>query len=111
MVSDFKFDKRYYNVLEVNKTNYEQCNDREFLRNITKGGRDVDELEETRPYYYISSGGYCYQGMKLAINVQIKPAPAPAPHKSESSSHKGSALVVILMPAIAFASMLLQYYY
>ncbi|XP_052191030.1 lamin-like protein [Diospyros lotus] len=87
----FVFDKRYFNVLEVNKTNYEQCNDQNFITNITRGGRDVFNLTQAKPYYFLSSGGYCFNGMKLAINVQnyISP-PAPAPAKNGGGySHTG----------------------
>uniref|UniRef100_A0A3Q7F919 Phytocyanin domain-containing protein n=1 Tax=Solanum lycopersicum TaxID=4081 RepID=A0A3Q7F919_SOLLC len=86
-VGDFVFDKHYYSVLEVNQTNYEQCIDSDFISNITRGGRDVFHLTQARPYYFISSGGYCFHGMKLAINVE-QPLPAsPAP----SSSNKTNA--------------------
>ncbi|XP_062103302.1 early nodulin-like protein 20 [Humulus lupulus] len=65
----FGFDKRYYNVLEVNKTSYESCNDRVFIKNVTRGGRDVFELTEAKPYYFISGGGYCFHGMRVTISV------------------------------------------
>ncbi|CAI0386903.1 unnamed protein product [Linum tenue] len=88
----FVFDKRYYNVLEVNKTSYDGCEEKGFARNITKGGRDVVELTEARPYYFISGGGYCWGGMKVAVNVEARPvslAPAPAP-----SSHANDAVAL-----------------
>ncbi|MBA0665936.1 hypothetical protein Goklo_002403, partial [Gossypium klotzschianum] len=31
----FNFDKRYFNVLEVNETSYDNCNDQGFVKNIT----------------------------------------------------------------------------
>ncbi|KAM6550066.1 hypothetical protein CsatB_021742 [Cannabis sativa] len=65
----FVFDKRYYNVLEVNETSYESCNDKIFLKNVTRGGRDVFQLTESKPYYFISGGGYCFHGMRLTISV------------------------------------------
>ncbi|KAL4367864.1 hypothetical protein GQ457_05G017280 [Hibiscus cannabinus] len=81
----FNFDKRYFNVLEVNQTSYENCNDQGFIKNITRGGRDVIELTEARPYYFLSSGGYCYNGMKVAVDVAAaQAAPAPAPVKNGS---------------------------
>ncbi|KAK3218106.1 hypothetical protein Dsin_012076 [Dipteronia sinensis] len=47
----FYFDKNMYNVLEVNKTNYENCRDQEFMTNISRGGgRDVFELKEAKAY-------------------------------------------------------------
>ncbi|KHN48793.1 Lamin-like protein [Glycine soja] len=63
----FKFDKRYFNVLEVNKTSYENCIDRDFIKNITRGGRDVVQMTEARTYYYLSGGGYCFHGMRVAV--------------------------------------------
>ncbi|EOY03559.1 Early nodulin-like protein 20 [Theobroma cacao] len=97
----FNFDKHYFNVLEVNKTSYETCNDQNFIQNITRGGRDVFELTEARPYYFLSGGGYCFHGMKVVVNVEIPQAPAPAPAKNDSPSIAGSymfLLIVISMP-------------
>ncbi|KAL1538744.1 lamin-like protein [Salvia divinorum] len=66
----FVFDKHYYSVLEVKEENYERCDDGEFVTNVTRGGRDVYNLTEARSYYFISSGGYCYHGMKLSVHVR-----------------------------------------
>ncbi|QCD92650.1 lamin-like protein [Vigna unguiculata] len=82
----FKFDKRYFNVLEVNETSYENCIDRDFISNVTRGGRDVVQMTEARTYYYLSGGGYCFHGMKVAVNVQQLPAMAPAPSSMAVSS-------------------------
>ncbi|KAK4417631.1 Lamin-like protein [Sesamum alatum] len=87
----FVFDKRYYTVLEVKRSNYEQCNDSEFIKNISRGGRDVFNLTEARAYYFLTSGGYCYHGMKLAIHVQELVPPSPPPHPSPSTSAASSA--------------------
>lgn len=83
------FDERYYNVLEVNKTSYENCIDKDFIKNVTRGGRDVVQLTEARTYYYISSGGYCFHQMRVAVDVeehQDAPAPAPEPAPINSGS-------------------------
>lgn len=84
----FNFDKRDYNILEVNETSYEACNDGEFIQNITHGGRDVIQLTETRHYYFLSAGGYCYHGMKLDVLVEAQPAQpaAPPPSKNDTCS-------------------------
>ncbi|KAK7333827.1 hypothetical protein VNO80_30606 [Phaseolus coccineus] len=74
----FGFDKLRYNVLEVNKTNYENCIDKNFIRNITKGGRDVVQLLEARTYYFLCGRGFCSQGMKMAIKV-VEPTLQPSP--------------------------------
>ncbi|KAK7266479.1 hypothetical protein RIF29_19123 [Crotalaria pallida] len=84
----FLFDKHYFNVLEVNKTSYENCMDKDFIKNETRGGRDVVELKEARTYYYISGGGYCFHQMKVAVHVeqQHQAAIAPSPVPMESGS-------------------------
>ncbi|KAM7280316.1 hypothetical protein ACFE04_007450 [Oxalis oulophora] len=98
----FNFDKHIYTVFEVNKTSYETCNEQGFIKNITRGGRDVFQLTEEKAYYFISGGGYCWNGMKLALNVYALPptaAPAPPPTKtkSDSSSIKSNYNWIILV--------------
>jgi len=53
---------------------------------VTRGGRDVVQMTEARTYYYLSGGGYCFHGMKVAVNVQQLPAMAPAPSSMAVSS-------------------------
>ncbi|XP_057481381.1 early nodulin-like protein 20 [Actinidia eriantha] len=99
----FVFDKHTYNVLEVNDTNYNNCNDQNFITNITRGGRDVFNLTQARPYYFLSSGSYCFQGMKLAIHVEVyvpPPVPVPAPKKS-GSINAGSKIFLTIALEIA----------
>ncbi|KAI4365260.1 hypothetical protein MLD38_021259 [Melastoma candidum] len=81
----FGFDKRVYNVLEVNKTSYEDCVEEGFITNVTRGGRDVFNLTDAKTYYFICGRGYCFQGMKVAVHVvEEPPSPPPAPAKSNS---------------------------
>ncbi|CAI8586636.1 unnamed protein product [Vicia faba] len=85
----FGYDRHTFNVLEVNQTSYEKCIDTGFIKNISRGaGRDVFELTEAKTYYFLSGGGYCWEGVKVAVDVldHLPPAPAPAPNKSGSSS-------------------------
>ncbi|CAH9088826.1 unnamed protein product [Cuscuta epithymum] len=103
----FVFDKHYYNVLEVNETNYESCNDKEFVTNITRGGRDVFLLKEARPYYFISGGGYCWNKLKMAINVEQRPL-APPPLLPVAQSINGSpSLMPPSKPIVVFLVMVL----
>ncbi|KAH0973630.1 hypothetical protein GBA52_025786 [Prunus armeniaca] len=101
----FNFDKRYYNVLEVNKSSFESCNDQGFMKNITRGGRDVYQLTEDRPYYFLSGGGYCFHGMRLALvalqdQQQLPPAPALAPSTNAASPNSfPSAQMFIFLSA------------
>ncbi|XP_008230821.1 PREDICTED: lamin-like protein [Prunus mume] len=101
----FNFDKRYYNVLEVNKSSFDSCNDQGFMKNITRGGRDVYQLTEDRPYYFLSGGGYCFHGMRLALvalqdQQQLPPAPALAPSTNAASPNSlTSAQMFIFLSA------------
>ncbi|KAF7803033.1 lamin-like protein [Senna tora] len=115
----FNFDKRYYTVLEVNETSYEKCIDQGFIRNLTRGGRDVVQLAEPRTYYFLSSGGYCFHGMKLAVTVplgeyRLYPQPqAPAPSPADTSAtHRLSCYtakqgIIISLPNVIYVMMLL----
>ncbi|CAI9109763.1 OLC1v1009658C1 [Oldenlandia corymbosa var. corymbosa] len=96
----FRFDKYRYNVLEVNQSSYEKCYDQEFMKNLTRGGRDVYELKEARAYYFLSSGGYCYHGLKLAINVTIPPPPPPAPASNGAAAGMKTGSRVVLLQAL-----------
>lgn len=88
----FVYDRNQMDVLEVNKTNYEACNSENPLKNFTTGaGRDVVHLNVTRPYYFISGKGFCYGGMKLAINVEhLPPPPSSSPLNDKSSASRST---------------------
>ncbi|KAK7385242.1 hypothetical protein VNO78_30956 [Psophocarpus tetragonolobus] len=79
----FGYERHLYNVLEVNKTSYENCIDTGFIYNISRGaGRDVFQLTEFKTYYFLSGGGHCWHGMKVAILVSegvVAPTLAPSP--------------------------------
>lgn len=90
------------NVLEVNQTDYESCNSDHFLHNFTTGaGRDVVPLNVTRKYYFISGNGFCFSGMKLAINVENPPPPpSSSPQKAGSNSLLSTVRGQILVPVL-----------
>jgi len=48
------------------------ANEQGFINNIPRVGRDVLQLTRARPYYFLSSGGYCYayHGMRAAVYVE-----------------------------------------
>ncbi|XP_057953431.1 early nodulin-like protein 20 [Malania oleifera] len=94
----FGFDKRYFNVLEVNHTCYETCTDRDFIKNVTRGGRDVFNLTEPKPYYFICGGAqFCFNGMKLAVHVveYIPPPPSlpPFPSSRRNNAYPSSSSI------------------
>ncbi|KAF3958537.1 hypothetical protein CMV_016576 [Castanea mollissima] len=96
----FGFDKHVYNVLEVNKTSYEKCIDKGFIKNITRGGRDVFNLTEARPYYFLSGRGYCFKGMKVEILVRDYQAPPTVPivvHKTSAADISGNNIQPVLI--------------
>ncbi|CAL5367733.1 lamin-like protein [Camellia sinensis] len=96
----FVYDRNQMNVLEVNKTDYENCISDHPLHNWTTGaGRDVVPLNVTRKYYFISGKGFCYGGMKLAVLVENPPPPpVAAPIKSGASTYTLRGQIVI--PAV-----------
>uniref|UniRef100_A0A7N0RAB8 Phytocyanin domain-containing protein n=1 Tax=Kalanchoe fedtschenkoi TaxID=63787 RepID=A0A7N0RAB8_KALFE len=93
----FVFTKYQYSVLEVNQTSYENCVEADFITNITRGGRDVFQLNYSRPYYFISGYGQCWGGVKLAINVEDIPPPQPSPPKSAATSVESQVSTLLMM--------------
>uniref|UniRef100_A0A7N0VMI3 Phytocyanin domain-containing protein n=1 Tax=Kalanchoe fedtschenkoi TaxID=63787 RepID=A0A7N0VMI3_KALFE len=96
-LNEFVFTKYQYSVLEVNQTSYENCVEADFITNITRGGRDVFQLNNSRPYYFISGYGQCWGGVKLAINVEDIPPPQPSPPKSAATSVESQVSTLLMM--------------
>ncbi|KAM6576744.1 hypothetical protein CsatB_028581 [Cannabis sativa] len=88
----FGYNKYQFNVLEVNETSYEKCIEKDFIKNITKGGRDVFQLTEPKTYYFLSGGGYCFGGMKVAIDV-VHSGPPPTPALAPATNRSSMAAV------------------
>ncbi|OIW04163.1 hypothetical protein TanjilG_00723 [Lupinus angustifolius] len=97
----FGYDRHRFSVFEVNKSGYETCNQTGFIKNITGGaGRDVFQLLEAKPYYFISGGGSCWQNVKVAVNAvhHIAPAPQPAsPNAASDYSHINQTFMVLIL--------------
>ncbi|XP_015583136.1 lamin-like protein isoform X2 [Ricinus communis] len=90
----------------LNQTSYEDCNDQGFIFNVTRGGRDVYQLKEARPYYFLSSGGYCWNGMKLAISVEeLAPTPAPAPPAKSDSPSSSTCTYTMILPVSFYVAL------
>ncbi|KAF2562072.1 hypothetical protein F2Q70_00014445 [Brassica cretica] len=97
----FGFDSTRHNILQVNKSSYEQCINIDFISNVTRGGRDVFQLFQPKPYYFICGRGYCHQGMKLTVNVLPKPAPSTPtelPPQPPLLSYPQTLLPLLLWP-------------
>ncbi|KAJ0832756.1 putative Phytocyanin domain-containing protein [Helianthus annuus] len=75
---------------------YGNCSDQGFIFNITRGaGREIFELTQPKRYYFLSSGGYYYNGMKVSVNVvEFVPPTQPSPPKS------GSDMISTINPLI-----------
>ncbi|CAN8269772.1 unnamed protein product [Cochlearia groenlandica] len=73
----FVYERNQYNVIQVNETNYINCNAENPIANWSRGsGRDLVHLNVTRPFFLISgNGGGCYGGMKLSVFVEKPPLP------------------------------------
>ncbi|XP_010510824.1 PREDICTED: lamin-like protein [Camelina sativa] len=95
----FGFNRTRHSILQVNKSSYDQCVDTDFIFNITRGGRDVFQLLEPKPYYFICGRGYCLKGMKLAINVLPQPPP--------SATLTRTSTALTLIPLHAFTAVIL----
>lgn len=93
---DFGFDKQLYNVLEVNKTSYESCIDKDYIYNVTRGGRDVFNLTEAKTYYFLSGRGYCYKGMKVAVFVEQSLPQLHRNHGLKSYPYTSTNFIIIL---------------
>nr|KYP73216.1 Lamin-like protein [Cajanus cajan] len=91
----FGYDRDMYNVLEVNETSYANCITTGFIKNVSTGaGRDVFQLTEFKTFYFLSGGGYCSDGMKVAIKVTegvAAPTPAPSPKSAAPAPSPESA--------------------
>lgn len=118
--ADFGFDKSVHNVLEVNKTSYENCEEKGFMTNITRGGRDVFNLTETKVYYFICGRGFCSNGMRVAVSVLD--IPLARPHQDEDNVRQDNGfpsynygfsgqttLNAMLASALAYILLLLLY--
>ncbi|XP_073525334.1 uncharacterized protein [Phyllobates terribilis] len=84
----FVYDRNQMNILEVNKTNYESCNTDHPMTNWTRGaGRDVVPLNMTKMRYFVSGKGFCFSGMKLAVDTKNPPPPpSAAPVKAAATT-------------------------
>ncbi|KAF3538318.1 hypothetical protein Bca52824_051021 [Brassica carinata] len=107
--SDWASRERFYSGdWLLNKSSYEQCINIDFISNVTRGGRDVFQLFQPKPYYFICGRGYCHQGMKLTVNVLPKPAPSTptaiiTPASTTTTLIPSNAFAAVTMAILTFA--------
>lgn len=95
----FYYQPKTADIVLVDEDSYDKCDASTPISNYSKGRNYAFELNHTGRYYFICSYGYCYQGMKLSINVEPLSSPSSA-----SSSKKSSASSSATVPAAAAAS-------
>ncbi|GJT17526.1 lamin-like protein [Tanacetum coccineum] len=84
----FRYQKFQYNVVEVNKTGYDNCTLDSAVGNWSSG-KDFILLNKSQRYYFICGTGGCMNGMKVAIRVH----PLPSPPASATALSSTSAAV------------------
>ncbi|XP_058742090.1 cucumber peeling cupredoxin-like [Vicia villosa] len=88
---EFNFDTKFYNLIQVSKSEYEHCAALEPLKVFNTSPINF-LLKEKDVYYFICSvSNYCSLGQKIMIDVhgvslQITPAPSASPPKISSRS-------------------------
>ncbi|OVA08812.1 Plastocyanin-like [Macleaya cordata] len=77
----FRYNKSIYDVLEVNRIDYGACSPDHPVANVSQGtelniangtGQDIFNMSHPGRYYFLSSGGYCQEGMRLSVDVHEK---------------------------------------
>ncbi|KMZ70151.1 early nodulin-like protein 17 [Zostera marina] len=82
----FLYQPNQADVVQVNKTDYEQCRADNPITNYSRGRSYAFRLNHTGDYYFICSKGYCFSGMKLHIHSEkVPPPPPPASADLKSS--------------------------
>nr|GEW10490.1 lamin-like protein [Tanacetum cinerariifolium] len=81
----FRYQKFQYNVVEVNKTGYDNCTLDSAVGNWSSG-KDFILLNKSQRYYFICGTGGCMNGMKVAIRVHPLPSPPAATTALPSTS-------------------------
>ncbi|CAI8603957.1 unnamed protein product [Vicia faba] len=88
---EFNFDTKFYNLIQVSKSEYEHCTALEPLKVFYTSPINFP-LKEKDVYYFICSvSNYCSLGQKIIIDVhgaslQNTPAPSASPPKISSRS-------------------------
>ncbi|KAF7147297.1 hypothetical protein RHSIM_Rhsim03G0037600 [Rhododendron simsii] len=103
MVGDalrFVYNINRYDVLEVDRSGYDSCNDKNLLMNVTEDVDGIFKLIEAKSYYFISSRDHCLQGLKMAINVNTLPLPPPPPTPQTEYSSANTCMLNMILTSL-----------
>ncbi|XP_042465395.1 mavicyanin-like [Zingiber officinale] len=105
----FYYQPKSADIVRVDEDSYDKCDASNPISNYSKGRSYAFELNHTGRYYFICSYGYCYQGMKLSINVEplSPPASPSSSKKSSASSSSAAGAAASPLPAAIAVSLLL----
>ncbi|KAL7618801.1 lamin-like protein [Lactuca sativa] len=87
----FRYQKTQYNVIEVNKTGYDNCTLDGAIGNWSSG-KDFILLNESQRYYFICGTGGCFNGMK--VTIRVLPLPSPPSSTVAASNHSSASTAV-----------------
>lgn len=90
----FRYQKTQYNVVEVNKTGYDNCTLAGAVGNWSSG-KDFILLNKSQRYYFICSTGGCFNGMKVTIRVHPLPSSTVADSDQSGTSVAGISFMVL----------------
>ncbi|KAK1413137.1 hypothetical protein QVD17_34904 [Tagetes erecta] len=90
----FRYQKTQYNVIQVNKTGYDNCTLAGVVGNWSSG-KDFILLNKSQRYYFICGTGGCFNGMKVTIRVHKLPSPPAADSEHSGSSVAGISFMVL----------------
>ncbi|KAL2324989.1 hypothetical protein Fmac_024047 [Flemingia macrophylla] len=85
-IVEFKFDDKFYNLIQVSQQEYEHCTSLEPLRIFNSSPVILPMKERGVLYFTCSISNYCCLGQKIVIYVQDSPPPPPPPPQSPSPS-------------------------
>ncbi|KAK8953654.1 Early nodulin-like protein 1 [Platanthera guangdongensis] len=99
----FYYQSGMADIVQVDETAYDKCDASHPISNYSKGRSFAFELNQTKPYYFICSYGYCYQGMKVSVLAHPLPPPSPPPSGDHSAARSvaGSPFFAFAASAIA----------
>lgn len=87
--SEFNFDPKFYNVVEVSQYEYEQCTSIDVVK-VFNSSPAIVALNERGVFFFICNiSNYCWLGQKMAITVH---------HHHSNSSHNPPSPLPSLPP-------------